>query len=79
MASSTLRRIAGATALGLSAMLVLTGCSQLTQVDELPSYSIIQHTKDGVFEKSKFGYIDSLGDEYPLNCTTAGLFEILSS
>lgn len=75
MASSMLRRIAGATALGLSAMLVLTGCLAHVDADELPGYTIVLHDRENGFEPRVFGYLDSEGQEHPVTCPAVGMFE----
>ena len=55
-------------------MLVLTGCAPQVDADELPTYTIIQNPKDS-FGPWKFSYLDSDGEQVPMECPPVALFE----
>lgn len=68
------RKILSAAALTATAVLVLTGCAPHVEVEDIPAYSIVQNPKDP-FGPWKFSYLDSSGEQIPLDCPSVALFE----
>ena len=68
------RKILSAAALTLTAVLVLTGCAPQVEVDELPTYTIIQKPR-ALFDGWAFSYLDSAGERQPISCPPVALFE----
>lgn len=52
----------------------LAGCYQEVPADELPAYTLVQHSRDA-FAAREFGYLDSSGEIIELECPPVGLFE----
>ncbi len=68
------RKLLSAAAITLTAVLVLTGCAPSVDVEDLPAYSIVQNPKDS-FGPWKFSYLDSDGEQVPMECPPVALFE----
>lgn len=70
-------KILGAAAIGVASVLVFMGSVPPVEVNELPTYTIIQKQPPALspFNDWSFSYLDSAGERQPISCPPVAFFE----